>query len=311
MHLPVINKFDCQHLLDEIELTYQDLSDALDLPYENFNPRLMRSILASLLEDVVYRSTDAKFRDPINITENLIKNYLNEEVRLDDIDIEDIQELFVQPLMDETKTLVNELLNKYDRYYSKWEVRESENFPTMEIVYKGDYRIDDWHRIHKVQTKAVVSVKKHYIRLRPMEDAIRDNIDPPGGIAINDVPMLIDKIIAYYVGKEVEELYKDLVLHIKNIHGFERNEESREALRMTKSIIKSIDSMNSVKAFKEDIELAEDIYSSLTRTSVVFDLIMPGNSDTDMEARRELLEKIDKQGYVEKDIAGLVESICG
>ncbi len=304
-------KFDCQELLEEIEFAYQDLSDALGLNYERVKKRLMRTALSFLLEETLHKVTDLKFRDHIPLTRNLICNYLEMEVNLDGYDLEDIDDLFVKPLLEETSALLSKLLSNYDRYYSKWEISESDNFPVMNITYLGDYRIDDWHKIHDVPNSAIVAVKHHRVRLRHLEDAIRYNLRHVDDLAINDVPLLIDKIIAYYVGGEIDELYNEIVTQLKIINNFSRDTNSSKAARQAKSIIKSIESIPDFNNFRDDLTIAEKVYSSTSRTAVMFDIILPSKNNMVLEQRKAILEEIEQTGYVEKDIPGIVERIYG
>lgn len=303
------NKFDCTDLLDDIELAYQDLNDALGVPFTSINKRLMRSVLASLFEEVLHQRTDERFRTSAGLTKDIIRIYFEEELNLDELDLEDIDQLFVQPLLDDTKNKLSGLLNDYDRFYSKWEVSETENFPIMSVVYKGDYRIDDWHRITDVRRSSVVVVKKHQLRRRPIEDAIRYNLRHVDDLVVNDVPILIDKILAYYTGKEVEELYSDFVGQLKVINNFDKNGDNRKALKQAKSIIKSIEEIPAFARFREDLSIAERIYSSVTKSSIIFDVILPNMTEGNEELRSEILKSIDDHGFVEKDVAGRVESI--
>lgn len=304
-------KFDCAHLLDEIEMIYQDLCDALGLAYEGTNRQLMRSALAYLLEDTINKLTDPRFHDQEDLTKNLISHYLEYTVKLDNFDKEDIDKIFVQPLMSDTAVLLGNLFKKFNRYYSKWEVRESDQFPVMEIEYQGDFRIMEWHRIQDVPSRAPVAIKRHRIRFEEMADIINYALRNVPDVAVSDVAMLIEDIMRYYVGKQVDELYKEIVIRLKTINGFRENGDSSKALRQAKSIIKGIESIPSFVRFKEDASVAEAIYTERTGTRVNFDVVMPSKYTNHNEARQSILDEIDQMGYVVGDIAGKVEIIYG
>ena len=210
-------KFDCSHLLDEIEMTYQDLCDVLGIPLGNTPHRLMRQLLAYVLEDVVNKTTEARFRDNVTLTKNLLINYLENEVKLDSYDHEDIDNIFINPLFNEAAVLLGKLSNKFNRYYSIWEVAEDEVFPTMVLTYKGDYRIEDWHKIQDVPSRAVVAVKRHRISYLEVADAIRDALRHLEDLAATDIPSLVDDIIGYYTGGQLEELYVAIIQRVKMI----------------------------------------------------------------------------------------------
>lgn len=311
MFKPRTFKFDCSNLLDEIEMAYQDLCDVLDLPFDGKKHQLMRTALAYLLEDTINNLTDPRFRDDVTLTKNLISSYFEHTVRLESIDLEDIEEVFVQPLTSEAMALIGKLMNSYDRYYSKWEIRESEEFPFMEIVYLGDYRIEEWHKIQDVPSRSPVAVKRHRIRYDDIADAIRDALRNVSDLAVNDIPSLIELIIRFYAGKQVDELYKEIVNQLKIINGFRQEVYSSKALKQVKSILKNIENIPSFSRFKEDAAIAETIYVTTLRTRIVFDTIMPGKNTNLNELRKEILDEIDQKGYVTGNVAQKVEIVYG
>lgn len=311
MYLPQNFKFDCSYLLDEIELAYQELCDILELPYNNINRQLMRTILAYLLEDTINKLTSPKFRDPVNLTKNLINNYLEHTVKLDKVDLVAIDEIFIQPMMAETLVVLGKLTQSFDRYYSKWEVKESDNFPTMIINYQGDYRIDEWHKIQDVPSNAPVVVKQHRIRYDDIANAVRDNLITQDDLAVSDITIIVDKIIEFYAGRQIDELYKEIVIYLKIVHGFKVNEHNYTVVKQTKDILKTIESIPSFSRFKEDAAVAESIYHSQTRSQVLFDIVMPNKNLNRADQRKEILDEIDRLGYVTGDIPGKVEIVYG
>lgn len=304
-------KFDCTHLLDEIEMSYQELCDVLVLPFEKINRTLCRTALAYTLEDTVNKLTDSRFRDHVSLTKNLISHYLENDVQLDKFDLTDIEEIFVQPIVSETIVVIGKLLNKFDRYYSKWEVKESDTFPVMEIIYKGDYRIDEWHQIQDVPSHEPVAIKRHRIIYDDMVHAVRDALFSVEDLAASDIPEIIDDIIQYYAGKQVDELYKVIVDRIKLITGERLTGQSSKAFRQVKSILKNLEGIPAFRRFVEEVLVAETIYTEQTATRVIFDLVMPSKSIEILDVRKTILDEIDAKGYVSGDIAGKVEIIYG
>lgn len=304
-------KFDCSHLINEIELAYQELCDVLGLPYENVNHQLMKSALSYLLEDTLNKLTSPKFRESVNLTKNLISNYFEFEIKLENVDLVDIEEIFVQPMMAETLVVLGKLIQNFDRYYSKWGIEETDNFPIMLITYNGDFRIDEWHKIQDIPSNAPVVVKQHRIRYSDIAKAIRENLFNVKDLAISDIDVITDKIIEYYAGKQIDELYKEIVIYLKTVNGFRANSENLIALKQTKSILKTIEAIPSFKRFMEEIMVAESIYHTQTRSQIIFDLVMPNKNPNRAEQRKEILDEIDRLGFVEGDIPGKVEIIYG
>lgn len=304
-------KFDCTNLLEEIEMAYQELCDLLRLPFDVINKTLMRTTLAYALEDTVNKLTDGKFRDHVTLVKNLVTNYLENEAKLNEYDMEDIDEIFVQPILNETMTTISNLLNKADRYYSKWEVRECENFPHMEIIYTGDYRIDEWHQIQNVPSRRPVAVKRHRIRYDDMVYAIRDALVDLDDLCSTDYPEIVADILRYYTGNQVNELYNEIVSRIKNISGDRHTTKTSKAFRQVRSIIKHLESIPSFKRFTIDANVAEAIYLEQTRSVINFDVIMPSKSVNHKELRKEILDEIDQLGYVKEDLSNKVEIIYG
>lgn len=304
-------KFDCSHLINEIELAYQELCDVLGLPYENVNHQLMKSALSYLLEDTLNKLTSPKFREPVTLTKNLISNYFEFEIKLEKIDLVDIDEIFVQPMMAEALVVLGKLIQNFDRYYSKWEIEESENFPVMLINYMGDFRIEEWHKIQDVPSNAPVVVKQHRIRYNDIASAIREHLVNVQDLAVSDIDVITDKIIDFYAGRQVDELYKEIVIYLKTVNGFRPNSENLTALKQTKSILKSIEAIPSFSRFKEDVSVAESVYHTQTRSQIIFDLVMPNKNLNRAEQRKEILDEIDRLGFVTGDIPGKVEIIYG
>lgn len=311
MYFPQNFKFDCSYLLDEIELAYQELCDILELPYNKINHQLMRTALAYLLEDTINKLTSPKFRESVNLTKNLISNYLEHTVKLDNVDLTDIDEIFVQPMMAETLVVLGKLTQNFDRYYSKWEVTESDNFPVMLINYQGDFRIEEWHKIQDVPSNAPVVVKQHRIRYNDISNAIREQLTEVDDLAVSDIDIIADKIIEFYTGRQIDELYKEIVIYLKVVHGYKVNEQNYVILKLTKDILKTIEAIPSFARFKEDAAVAESIYHSQTRAQIIFDIVMPNKNLNRAEQRKEILDEIDRLGYVTGDIPGKVEIVYG
>jgi hypothetical protein len=304
-------RFDCANLLDEIELAYQELCDALDIPFDVINKQLMRTALAYILEDAINQLTASKFREHVTLTKNLISNYLEFTVKLNNFDMEDIEDIFVQPMIAEALAMFGKLTTRFDRYYSKWEIEECKDFPTMIVNYLGDFRIEEWHKIQDVPSRAPVAVKRHRIRYDDISSAIREGLHDIKDLAISDITLLTSKIIYYYAGKQLDELYKDIVLHLKAVNGLRPKAQSLLSLKQAKSILKIIEAKPSFKRFMEDVKVGETVFHSQTTSRIIFDVIMPNKNLDRTACRKEILDEIDAKGYVTGDIQGKVEIIYG
>lgn len=305
-------QFDCTSLLDEVELSYQELRDAMGLPLMPMNKPLMRSALIFLLEDSLNKLTDPRFRDQVDLTKNLMTNYFEFTERLDDYDMEDIMEIFIKPMLMEASSVVGKLIKCYDRYYSKWEIIDSNQFPFVEIHYLGDYRIDEWHRIQDVPSKEPVIVKQHRIRYDDLARIIRDCLaDIDDELAVSDIKILIEKIIDYYTGEQLEEFYNEILNYVATVNGCALRSISSKVHRQTKLLIRELERSLNFGRFVEDTKVSETIYVRQNRSRYIFDCVLKGKSNVNQELRQKVLDEIETKGYVERDIVGKVEIIYG
>lgn len=305
-------RFDCSSLLDEIELAYQELRDAMGLDFQTTNKPLMRNALLFLLEDCLNQLTDPRFRDQADLTKNLITHYFEFTERLDEYDMDDIMDIFIKPMLSEASLVLNKLLQTYDRYYSKWSITETTNFPFISISYLGDYRIEEWHKIQDVPSKEPVIVKQYRIRYQDMASTIRNClIDIDDDLAVSDVNALIEKIIDYYAGKQLEELYNEVVSYVATIAGCAQRNISSLVHRQTRFLISELETQMTFGRFVEDSKISETIYVRQNKSRFVFDCVLLGKSSTNQEVRKKILDEIDEKGFVSNDIANKVEIFYG
>lgn len=303
-------KFDCSCLLNEVEMVYHELRDILGLPFQLTNQKLMRHILIFSLEDSLNKFTDPRFRETTELTLNLLTNYFNETEKLDDVDIEDIEDFFIKPILSETSSVIGKLYQHFDRYYSKWSIDDTA-FPFITISYLGDYRIDEWHLIHDIPSKEPVVVKQHRIRYIDVSTTIIENIKHVQDIAVSDISTLVEKIVSYYTGGQIEELYNDIVGYLSVINNCTRDNISHRAHRQARSIIKDLEDQPVFKRLMDDLKIAELIYSSQSKRHIIFDCILPSKDSARIEMRKKILEEIEEKGYIENDVSGKIEVIYG
>lgn len=310
MHETKQTEFDCSCLLSEVEMSYHELRDVLELPFQVTSQTLMRHALIFSLEDSLNKFTDPRFRETNDLTLNLLTNYFSETEKLDDYDIEDIEDFFIKPILSETSSVIGKLHENFDRYYSKWSIDDSA-FPFITISYIGDYRIDEWHLIHDVPSKEPVVVKQHRIRYVDISTTITENLRHVQDVAVSDITTLTEKIISYYTDGQLEELYNDIVGHLSIVNNCTRDKISHRAHRQARSIIKDLEDQPTFKRLIDDLKIAEAVYSTQTKRRIVFDCILPSKDSTRIEMRKKILEEIEENGYVENDVPGKIEVIYG
>lgn len=307
MSLPRSYRIDGNSLCEEIDILYQDFRDFLNLEFSKTPMDILRNLLVFGIEDCLNKRTSVLFKTHNSLFSNFLVSYFEQEnVKLDKNEVEELESHLAPTVMSEAEIALKKIKANHDPHYSKWDVIIDDDF-FVNINYLGDYRIDQWHELKKINRGNKITVLEKRLKLDNIYSVLYDAVKFED-LAVTDLPILLEHLIEYFIGGQTEELYKEILSHLKTICS-DRNKRSAayQANFYLTTILKGLRSDKNFEDFINKAKMSEKTTYILTKSRLAVSMLMPGEDENNL--RSEIHKQMDDQGYISSDIINKVSRV--
>lgn len=307
MSLPRKYRIDGNSLIEEIDILYQDFRDFLNLEFTKTPNDILRNLLIFGIEDCLNKRTSVLFKTHNSLVCNFLISYLEQEnINLDKTELDELENHLIESVISETETYLRNIKAKHDIHFSKWNVTVDADL-FVNIDYLGDYRIDQWHEIKKVNRGDSITILEKRLKIENFYDIFSDVLKTEN-LAISDMPILLEHLIDYYTGGQTQELYKEILSHLKSICSETRRRSAEyQANFYLTSIIKGLMGDKNFVDFVNKVKMSEKTTYNLTRSRLIVSMLMPGKGDDDL--RSEIQKQMEENGYLTGDLINKVNKV--